>query len=83
MQTLCLHFQLSSSTAVHLEVVESMDTNVFIQAFQRFCNRRGTKPKVMYCDNGGNFLMANKEINEGIRLLLWMCCRIRVTWCAG
>ena len=61
-------FNCLSSRAVHLEVVQSMDTNAFIQAFQRFCNRRGTKPKVMYSDNGGNFLMANKEINEGIRL---------------
>ena len=61
-------FNCLSSRAVHLEVVQSMDTNAFIQAFQRFYNRRGTKPKVMYSDNGGNFLMANKEINKGIRL---------------
>ena len=59
-------FSCLSSRAIHLEVMQSMDTNVFIQVFQRFYNRRGTKPKVMYSDNDGNFLMANMEINEGI-----------------
>ena len=66
-------FNCLSTRAVHLEVVQSLDTSAFIQALRRFCNRRVVRPKVMYSDNGGNFVMANKEINEGIRLWNTKC----------
>ena len=55
-------FNCLSTRAVHLEIVQSLETDAFIQAFRRFCNRRVSKPKVLYSDNAGNFVMANKEI---------------------
>ena len=61
-------FKCLSARAVHLEIVQSLETDAFKQAFRRFCNRRVSKSKVLYSDNAGNFVMANKEINEGIKL---------------
>ena len=33
-------FNCLSTRAVHLEVIQSLDTSAFIQALRRFCNRR-------------------------------------------
>lgn len=41
--------------AVHLELVSSLSTQGFIQALRRFIARRG-RPKVIYTDNGSNFV---------------------------
>ena len=61
-------FNCLSTRAVHLEIKQSLETDVFKQAFRRFCNCRVSKPKVLYSDNAGNFVMVIKEINEGIKL---------------
>ena len=61
-------FSCMATRAVHFEVVQSLESSAFIQAFRRFCNRRITRPKVMYSDNGGNFVMADKELNDGIKI---------------
>ena len=53
---------------VHLEVVESPDTNDFINALRRFTNRRGC-PEQMHSDCGGNFKGAAKELPEVIEKL--------------
>ncbi|XP_072392091.1 uncharacterized protein [Diabrotica undecimpunctata] len=39
---------------VHLELVTSLSTNAFTQAFRRFVARRG-RPRIVYSDNGTNF----------------------------
>ena len=62
-------FNCLATRAVHFEVVESLDTTAFIQAFRRFCNRRTSRPKHMYSDNGGNFIAANCELNDGLKAL--------------
>nr|CAH7716528.1 unnamed protein product [Callosobruchus chinensis] len=49
--------------AVHLELVLSLSSADFLQAFNRFVSRRG-KPSVVYSDNGTNFIKANKELRE-------------------
>nr|CAH7762481.1 unnamed protein product [Callosobruchus chinensis] len=49
--------------AVHLELVLSLSSADFLQAFNRFISRRG-KPSVVYSDNGTNFIKANKELRE-------------------
>ena len=53
---------------VHLEVVESIDTDAFINSLRRFTNRRGC-PKYMYSDCGTNFKGATSELVEAIELL--------------
>ena len=52
--------------AVHIEMVQSLETSAFIQAFKRFISRRG-KPKQMFSDNGTNFKGADRQLNEGIK----------------
>ena len=55
---------------VHLEVVESLDSDNFINCFRRFTNRRGC-PKVVYSDCGSNFKGATNELKEAIELSDW------------
>ena len=61
-------FSCLATRSVHLEVVESLESSSFIQAFRRFWNRRITKPKNVYSDNAGNFTAANSELNEGLKI---------------
>ena len=51
---------------VHLEVVDSCETDAFINALRRFVNRRGC-PSDMYSDNGNNFKGATSELREFVR----------------
>ena len=51
--------------AVHIEVLHSMETDSFLNALQRFISRRG-QPEVIRCDNGTNFVGAERELREGI-----------------
>ena len=53
---------------VHLEVVEAIDTDTFIDCLRRFTNRRGC-PKFMYSDCGTNFKGASTELTDAIALL--------------
>ena len=53
---------------VHLEVVDSCDTDSFKCALRRFTNRRGC-PTDMYSDNGQNFKGACNELKEFITKL--------------
>ena len=46
---------------VHLEVVDDIDTDLFINTLRRFVNRRGY-PKVFYSDCGTNFKGATNEL---------------------
>ncbi len=50
---------------IHLEVVDSPDTDDFINALRRFTNRRGC-PKEMFSDCGSNFKGAVNELKEVI-----------------
>ena len=52
----CLTYQ-----AVHLEVIDSLDTETFLKAFKRFTARRGI-PRHMHSDNGGNFDRGSTEL---------------------
>ena len=49
----------AKTRAVHLELLTSMETGVFLQAFQRFVHRRGT-PSVVYSDNAKTFKKSSK-----------------------
>ena len=54
--------------SVHLEVVESQNTDDFINATRRFVNRRGA-PTNMYSDCGTNFKGATTELSEFVEKL--------------
>ena len=60
--------------AIHLELATSFEADCFINVFRRFVNRRGP-PKVMYSDNGTNFVGAEREIRQAIEN--WNQCQIR------
>jgi len=57
----CL-FTCLTVRAVHIEVVQSLNTDSFINAFQRFICRRG-QVRLMRSDHGTNFVGAVRELN--------------------
>ncbi|XP_053623554.1 uncharacterized protein LOC128682758 [Plodia interpunctella] len=65
---LCL-FICFSTKAVHLEVVSELSTQAFILRLKRFIARR-SKPHVIHCDNGKNFVGANNELGRVLRTSL-------------
>ena len=58
-------FTCMSSRAVHVEVLDSMDTDAYINALRRFMARRGPVRK-MWSDNGSNLVAAEKEMREAL-----------------
>ena len=55
-----------ASRAIHIEVLNSLDTDSFINALRRFIARRGPV-KRLRSDNGTNFTSGKKEIALGIK----------------
>ena len=51
------------SRAIHIEMTKSMDTDFFILALRRFIAKRGNI-KSIWCNNGGNFIGAEKELEK-------------------
>ena len=64
---LCL-FTCLNARAIHLEMSFKMDTDSFLNAFSRMTSRRGL-PEVLFSDNGGNFVKANKELQDLVNQL--------------
>ena len=56
----CL-FTCLVTRAVHLEMLYSLDTDSFINAFTRMMSRRGM-PTYVISDNGSNFVGADREL---------------------
>uniref|UniRef100_A0A182XPV1 DUF5641 domain-containing protein n=1 Tax=Anopheles quadriannulatus TaxID=34691 RepID=A0A182XPV1_ANOQN len=59
-------FTCMTVRAVHLEVAFSLSTSSCIIAIRNFISRRGT-PREMYCDQGTNFIGANRELSEALK----------------
>ena len=58
-------FTCLSSRAIHIEVLESMDTSSFICALRRFFALRGTA-SLLRCDRGTNFIGAKAELDDAL-----------------
>ena len=52
--------------AVHIEVLSSLDSDAFINAVFRFCSRRRSRPAIIRCDNGTNFVGGSRELLASI-----------------
>lgn len=63
-----LIFTCLCSRAVHLETLNSMDTNSFVNALRRFVNRRG-KVCELRSDRGTNFVGAKNELASALHEL--------------
>ena len=65
--SICL-FTCLSVRAVHMEIVQSLDTQSCLDAVHRFIARRG-KPKTVISDNGTNFVGAANELKAAFKEL--------------
>ena len=61
-------FTCLTTRALHIEVVNSMDTSSCVMGIERFIARRGT-PQVLWSDNGTNFTGAEKELSACFKAL--------------
>lgn len=61
-------FVCFTTRAVHLEPISDMTSEVFLNALKRFTSRRGLC-KIIYSDNGTNFVGANNELRNIIRTM--------------
>ena len=61
-----LVFTCLGCRAIHLEIVNNMDTDSFILALRRFIGRRGPVRHIR-SDNGGNFVGANNEMMKAMK----------------
>ena len=63
-----LLFTCLNSRAVHIEVLESMDSSSFICALRRFFALRGPV-SLLGCDRGTNFIGGNSELENALKRL--------------
>ena len=59
-----------ATRAVHVEVVDSLSTKAFLEAFRRFTARRGL-PSRCWSDNAKNFRAGGKELTAIIKSIDW------------
>ena len=64
----CVIFTCFNTRAVHIEVIESLETDAFINALVRFVARRGSPAKVFW-DNASTFLGSGNELLKSLRQL--------------
>ncbi|XP_068240040.1 uncharacterized protein [Palaemon carinicauda] len=53
------------SRSIHMETANTLQSDSFINALRRFVSRRG-HPKVIRCDNGTNFHVAERELKAAL-----------------
>ena len=72
-------FTCASSRAIHLELVEDLSGHAFLQAFQRFTNRRSI-PSMVISDNATNFELAAKIIRNLMKDTISYAVTKEITW---
>jgi len=70
--------------AVHIEKIDSLDTDSFLNALRRFSSRRGY-PEKIFCDNGTNFVGGKAEMSRSLKdldqgLIQKYCISKRTEW---
>ena len=63
-----LIFTCLNCRAVHIEVLESMDSSSLIRALRRFFAMRGP-PSLLRCDRGTNFTGGKAELDEALKAM--------------
>lgn len=58
-------YKCMTSRSVHLDLLESLDTDAFLMSLRRFISRRG-KPFELLMDNGTNFVGGERELREAV-----------------
>lgn len=61
-----LIFTCLFSRAIHIEMLEDLSTDAFINALRCFISLRGTV-RQLHCDQGTNFVGARNEFKEGLK----------------
>lgn len=56
-------YKCMTTRCVHLDLLESLDTDAFLMSLRRFVARRG-KPFELLSDNGTNFVGGDRELRE-------------------
>ena len=56
-------FTCCVARAIHLELIDDLNTLTFMNCFRRFCSRRGT-PRLINTENAKTFKAANKLLNK-------------------
>ena len=59
-------FTCMTTRAVHIEKLDTLDSDSFINALRRFTSRRGT-PHSIYCDNGTNIVGGHNELKRALK----------------
>jgi len=77
---------------VHLELVQSLSTEQFLESFRRFIGRRG-RPSIVYSDNGTNFVGAANNLKKvdwnevekysAVREIRWKFNPLAAAWWGG
>ena len=61
-------FTCFTTRAIHIEVIDSLETDTFLNALVRFIYRRGSPSKI-FCDRATTFIGARNELSLNLRRL--------------
>ena len=65
-----LIFTCLALRAIHIEILDDMSTDSFLNGLRCFIALRG-KVRLLFCDRGSNFLGAKHELKENLKLMNW------------
>lgn len=61
-------YKCMTTRCLHLDLLESLDSDAFLMSLRRFVSRRGTPFKLL-CDNGTNFIGGNRELQDAFDVM--------------